>query len=113
MARRIHDMGPRAVIITGGHAVPDGDVVDVLFDGHTVHEFTTARVASPGTHGTGCTYSAAITAGLATGLTLEDAIRRAKQFVTASIAQRFRWTSNLETILTRSIIRLRPRAHSK
>ena len=44
--------------------------------------------------GTGCTYSAAITAGLACGLSLESAIRRAKKFVTASIAQHFRWTSS-------------------
>jgi len=44
------------------------------------------------THGTCCTYSAAITAGLASGLSLEDAVSHAKKFVTAAIARRFRWT---------------------
>jgi hydroxymethylpyrimidine/phosphomethylpyrimidine kinase len=86
-ARRIHDMGPRAVIITGGHAMTDGDVVDVLFDGHTVHEFTIARVASAGTHGTGCTYAAAIAAGLAVGFALTDAARDAQQFVAGAIRE--------------------------
>ena len=86
-ARRIHDMGPRAVIITGGHAMTD-DVVDVLFDGHTVHEFTIARVASAGTHGTGCTYAAAVAAGLALGIALTDAARDAQQFVAGAIRER-------------------------
>ena len=87
-ARRIHDMGPRAVIITGGHAMTDGDVIDVLFDGHTVLEFTTARVASAGTHGTGCTYAAAVAAALALGIALTDAARDAQQFVAGAIRER-------------------------
>jgi hydroxymethylpyrimidine/phosphomethylpyrimidine kinase len=50
------------------------------------------------THGTGCTYSAAITAGLASGFSLEQAIRRAKKFVTESIKRHFRWERNSRTI---------------
>jgi hydroxymethylpyrimidine/phosphomethylpyrimidine kinase len=45
------------------------------------------------THGTGCTYSAAITAGLASGFSLEQAIKQAKKFVSQSISQHFRWRS--------------------
>ena len=56
-------------------------------------EFSATFVRGVATHGTGCTYSAAITAGIASGLSLEEAITRAKKFVTEVIAQHFRWTS--------------------
>ncbi|MFL6514517.1 MAG: bifunctional hydroxymethylpyrimidine kinase/phosphomethylpyrimidine kinase, partial [Chthoniobacterales bacterium] len=56
-----------------------------------VIDFQEPFVRDVTTHGTGCTYSAAITAGLAVGLRLEDAIGRAKKFVTGAIAQHFRW----------------------
>src|SRR6185436_20440329 len=56
-ARRIHSMGPRAVIITGGHAPAADGVVDTLFDGHDFVEFAQPRIDAPGTHGTGCTYA--------------------------------------------------------
>src|SRR5580765_1668119 len=60
-ARRIHDLGPTAVIITGGHG--QGDVVvDVLYDGDRFLEFRTDRVPNPPVHGTGCTFSSAVAA---------------------------------------------------
>ena len=65
-ACRLREMGARAVLIKGGHL--EGDAIDLLFDGVEWHEFPAPRVATPHTHGTGCTYSAAITAGLAQGL---------------------------------------------
>jgi hydroxymethylpyrimidine/phosphomethylpyrimidine kinase len=80
---RLHEMGARAVLVKGGHL--QGDATDVLFDGATWHEFTGARVETPHTHGTGCTYSAAITAGLAAGVPLADAVRRAKRFIDQAI----------------------------
>jgi hydroxymethylpyrimidine/phosphomethylpyrimidine kinase len=81
-----------SILLKGGHLAGD-NAVDLLFaDGRTV-EFSTPFVRGLATHGTGCTYSAAITAGLASGLTLEDAIGRAKKFVSATIARHFRWTS--------------------
>src|SRR5882672_4600893 len=63
-ARRIHDMGASAVLITGGHRLQrlehrSLDVVDVLFDGHHFLEFHTARIDTPGAHGTGCAFAAA------------------------------------------------------
>ncbi len=82
-ARLILDMGPRAVLVKGGHL--PGDAVDVLWDGSDWREFPAPRIASRHTHGTGCTYSAAITAGLALGLSLADAVAHAKQFIHEAI----------------------------
>ena len=65
-------MGARAVLIKGGHL--EGDATDVLFDGAEWHEFRAPRIATPHTHGTGCTYSAAIVAGLAQGVSLMEAV---------------------------------------
>ena len=79
-----------AILLKGGHGSGD-HAVDLLFARRKITEFSAPFVRDVATHGTGCTYSAAITAGLASGLSLEEAIRRAKKFVTASIAQRFRW----------------------
>ena len=81
-----------SILLKGGHLVR-GDAIDLLFAGDKVSEFSAPFVRGVATHGTGCTYSAAITAALASGLSLEAAVRRAKKFVTASIAQRFRWKS--------------------
>src|SRR6266480_1962339 len=82
-----------SILLKGGH-LAGGDAVDVLFAGEKIREFSSPFVRGVATHGTGCTYSAAITAGLASGLSLDDAIGRAKKFVSAAIAQRFRWTSS-------------------
>ena len=82
-----------SILLKGGH-LTGNNAVDLLFAGDKISEFSAPFVHGVATHGTGCTYSAAITAGLACGLSLESAIRRAKKFVTASIAQHFRWTSS-------------------
>jgi hydroxymethylpyrimidine/phosphomethylpyrimidine kinase len=82
-ARSLHSMGARAVLIKGGHK--ESDASDVLFDGSAFHELPAERIATSHTHGTGCTYSAAITAGLAIGLPLADAVKRAKRFVHKAI----------------------------
>src|SRR5262252_4754511 len=84
-ARRILDMGPAAVIITGGHRTTNDEVVDLLFDGHVFHELRIARVESRHTHGTGCTYASAVTAGLALGHELPDAAARAQSYVAGAI----------------------------
>jgi hydroxymethylpyrimidine/phosphomethylpyrimidine kinase len=81
-----------AILLKGGHLRGD-HAVDLLFIDGKVTEFPARFVRGVATHGTGCTYSAAITAGLASGLSLEEAIGRAKKFVTESIAQHFRWKS--------------------
>jgi hydroxymethylpyrimidine/phosphomethylpyrimidine kinase len=82
-ARVIHDLGPNHVVVKGGHR--DGPAVDVYFDGERFVELRAERVDTPHTHGTGCTFSAAITAFLARGLAVEEAIAAAKRYVTGAI----------------------------
>lgn len=83
-ARRIAQMGPKAVLVKGGHLTDDA--VDLLYYRGQIQKFTARRVSSENTHGTGCTYSAAITAELAKGRELEAAIETAKRFITRAIA---------------------------
>ena len=70
-ARRIADMGPRHVVIKGGHGAGER-LIDVLFDGHAFHEFRTLRVDTRNTHGTGCTFASAIAARLAHGAEMAE-----------------------------------------
>lgn len=79
-ARALLNLGCGAVLLKGGHGL-DEDAVDVLADAAGVENFTSPRLATPHTHGTGCTLSAAIAALLAQGVTLAEAVRRAKAFV--------------------------------
>jgi hydroxymethylpyrimidine/phosphomethylpyrimidine kinase len=86
------------VLLKGGH-LSGQDATDLLFVAGNVVEFSAPFSRGIATHGTGCTYSAAITAGLASGLSLEGSVRRAKQFVTATIAQHLGWeTSSGESL---------------
>ena len=87
-----------AILLKGGH-LPGRHAVDVLFLNGKIVEFSAPFVRGVATHGTGCTYSAAITAGLACGLSLEQAIKRAKKFVRQSIAQHFQWRSKTGKLL--------------
>jgi hydroxymethylpyrimidine/phosphomethylpyrimidine kinase len=82
-ARRIHALGPRYVLVKGGHL--KGEALDLLWNGREFTTFVAPRVDSPNTHGTGCTFSAAIAAGLSRSQALGDAIREAKAYVTEAI----------------------------
>lgn len=82
-----------SILLKGGHFRGD-NAIDLLFHHGELTEFAEPFVRSVETHGTGCTYSAAITAGLARGFSLESAIKQAKKFVTESIARHFRWKHN-------------------
>ncbi len=82
-ARIIHRMGPRTVLIKGGH-LSEGPV-DVLYDGKRMHHFEAGRVTGKELHGTGCVLSAAVTAGLAKGMAMVEAVAAAKEFVTRAI----------------------------
>lgn len=82
-AEKIHAMGSKAVVVKGGHAV--GNALDVLFDGRQFHHFEAARINTKNTHGTGCTFSSAIASCLARGMNVEEAVRKAKAYVTAAI----------------------------
>jgi hydroxymethylpyrimidine/phosphomethylpyrimidine kinase len=81
-----------SILLKGGH-LAGGKAIDLLFHRGKLTEFAAPFIRGVATHGTGCTYSAAITAGLASGLSLEASIRRAKKFVTDSIRQHFTWDS--------------------
>ena len=88
-ARRIGDLGPRYVVVKGGHA--PGDPVDFLYDGSRIVPIGAGpRIDTPNTHGTGCTFSAAIAAGLARGLAVEEAVRAAKEYLTEALRASYR-----------------------
>ena len=82
-AAQILAMGPRSVVIKGGHRA--GPAVDFFYDGIQFQEFTAPRFDTKNTHGTGCTFAAAIAAGLAQGQNLTAAVAQAKDYVTAAI----------------------------
>ena len=84
-ARDLVAMGARAAVVKGGHA--DGDVTDVFFDGSRLVELEAERIATSNTHGSGCVFSAAITAAMARGAEPLEAVREAKSFVTRAIAR--------------------------
>ena len=83
--RALLQLGARAAVVKGGHLAGD-EVVDVLVTGSTVRRFTRPRLDTTSTHGTGCTLSAAVAAGLALGRPLERAVEDALDFVHRAIA---------------------------
>jgi hydroxymethylpyrimidine/phosphomethylpyrimidine kinase len=85
--RRILKLGPRSVVVTGGHL--EGDPVDLLIESRSLRRFSGRRIAG-GAHGTGCVFSAALTAHLAIGASLGDAVAGAKRLVEAALRRRFR-----------------------
>ena len=80
------------VLLKGGHLGGD-DALDLLFESDSVAEFSAPFTRDVHTHGTGCTYAAAITSELAKGSTLEAAVGAAKIFITAAIARHFSWNA--------------------
>lgn len=83
-ARRIvHELGAGAVVVKGGHF--EGDAVDILYDGAIIHKFPSLRIDTKHTHGTGCTFSAVITAELAKGHSIYDSVDIAKRYITDAI----------------------------
>jgi hydroxymethylpyrimidine/phosphomethylpyrimidine kinase len=97
-ARRIHALGPSLVIIKGGHFLAGpppvdtasggtrpAEIVDLLYDGHDFVEFRHERVPGTHTHGTGCTFAAALAAHLACGRTVRDAIPLIQEYIAGAI----------------------------
>jgi hydroxymethylpyrimidine/phosphomethylpyrimidine kinase len=81
----LHAKGVQWVVVKGGHVPIEGEAVDLVYDGREFTELRSPRFPTKNTHGTGCTFSAAIAAGLARGLPPMDAIRRAKAYVSRAI----------------------------
>jgi hydroxymethylpyrimidine/phosphomethylpyrimidine kinase len=87
-ARIIRDLGAGYVVVKGGHL--RGDPVDLLYDGREFREFVSPRIATADTHGTGCTYSAAIATGLAFGKDVAGAVAEAKRYITEAVRHAWR-----------------------
>jgi hydroxymethylpyrimidine/phosphomethylpyrimidine kinase len=85
-ARALCDAGAAAALVKGGH-LRSAELVDVFFDGRELREFRSRRIETRSTHGTGCTLSAAVAAGLACGATLGAAVEAALDYVHRAIAQ--------------------------
>lgn len=85
-AEEIQQLGPQAVLVKGGHLQLEEEAVDILRIDDTTAEFRNPRLDTPQVHGTGCSLSAAITAGLAKGLSVFDSVAAAKEFITQAIA---------------------------
>lgn len=80
------------ILLKGGH-LGGTEAIDLLFEGDAIADFSAPFTRGVHTHGTGCTYSAAIAAGVASGLSLNDAVGMGKKFITAAIEQHFSWTA--------------------
>ncbi len=83
-ARDLHTLGPRYVLLKGGH-LSGSDVVDLLYDGERFVTLRAPRLETNHTHGTGCTYAAAIAALIARGLPVEQAVRQAHAYLQDAI----------------------------
>lgn len=97
-ARRIADLGPRYVVAKGGVELPGDDAVDVFFDGTDTHVLRTPKVGNARVAGAGCTLAAAITAELAKGSGVCEAVKSAKDFTTAGIVGRIAGHAPFDTV---------------
>lgn len=93
-ARALHDLGPQWALVKGGH-LPGDVAVDLLYDGADFVELTSPRFDTDHTHGSGDTLAAAITSGLARGMSMPDAVRSGKAFITGAIEGSFALGSGL------------------
>ncbi|MFV9646561.1 MAG: bifunctional hydroxymethylpyrimidine kinase/phosphomethylpyrimidine kinase [Desulfobacterales bacterium] len=82
-AKIIHGLGAKNVLVKGGHLA--GDAIDILYDGKKFHEFISERIDTKNTHGTGCTYSAAIATILANKKSVLEAVKMAKEYITDAL----------------------------
>lgn len=97
-ARRIADLGPAYVLVKGGVEFPGDDAVDVLFGGDDAEILRAPKVGNARVAGAGCTLAAAITAELAKGATVRDAVHVAKEFTTAGIIDRIGGNAPFDTV---------------
>ena len=88
-AQKIYDLGSKNVLIKGGAKLSSEDAIDLLFDGKDYTILKSPKLATNYNHGAGCTYAAALTAGLAKGLAVKEAAEQAKAFAFAAIKHGF------------------------
>lgn len=84
-ARALHAMGPSVVVVKGGHLA--GEPIDLVYDGEGFFTLPGSRVATTSTHGTGCTFAAAVAARLALGRPMRDALFGAKEYLLAALRE--------------------------
>ncbi|MEM1548861.1 MAG: bifunctional hydroxymethylpyrimidine kinase/phosphomethylpyrimidine kinase, partial [Thermoproteota archaeon] len=84
-AKRIADLGPKAVVVKGGHLENGNETIDIVYSDGEFRELRGSRIDTRNTHGTGCSFSAAITAGLAKGKSIMEALEEAKNFIQIAI----------------------------
>lgn len=84
-AEKIVAAGAKSVVIKGGERLSDNSAIDIFYDGKEFTEMAVPKIYPSYNHGAGCTFSAAITAGLANGLSMKEAVLQAKKFVTAAL----------------------------
>ncbi|MBQ4901599.1 pyridoxine/pyridoxal/pyridoxamine kinase [Paenibacillus sp. Marseille-P2973] len=84
-AKIIHERGAAYVVIKGGKALEGDKAIDLFYDGEEFEVLETEKIEPAHNHGAGCTFAAAVTGGLASGLTVKEAVVKAKKFVTAAI----------------------------
>lgn len=97
-AEKIHDLGAQTVVIKGGKAIEGDQAIDLFFDGDDFTLLQTPKIKDAANHGAGCTFAAAVTAGLAQGLNPEKAVKKAKDFVTAAIENGFRYNQHIGAV---------------
>ncbi|SDI53806.1 pyridoxine/pyridoxal/pyridoxamine kinase [Natribacillus halophilus] len=98
-AKRIHDNGTKYVVVKGGKQLEHDLAIDIVYDGHEFKLLETEKIDTSYNHGAGCTFAAAITAELAKGSDVHEAIATAKQFVTAAITHGWRMNEHVGAVL--------------
>ena len=88
-AGKIKELGAKYVVIKGGERMENDEAIDVLYDGKEYTEMAVKKIYPSYNHGAGCTYSAAITAGLDNGMPVPEAVQQAKSFITAALQHSF------------------------
>ena len=94
LAERLASRFGTSILLTGGGEPVDGICIDLLYHQDRVERFEAPWLDLPSSHGTGCTLSAAVTAGLARGATLPESVAAAKRFVTTALTEGMRWTTD-------------------
>ena len=97
-AVKIHELGAKNVVIKGGKALAGDKAIDLFYDGTTFKVLESEKIVPAYNHGAGCTFAAAITAGLAQGLSVEESIFKAKDFVTEAIRSGFKYNQYVGSV---------------
>lgn len=102
-ARIIYEKGAKCVVVKGGKSLQGSMAIDLFYDGKEFIILETPKIESNTNHGAGCTFAAAVTAGLAQGMTTKDSILKAKKFVTSAIQNGFRYNQYVGPVFQNNV----------